>query len=410
MKQFYGIIDITTDFVSTLLCNIENGKVNIIAESTCSCNGIRKGEIIDSNAVLSSIRTSVEEVESKANAVIHTAYVYIRSMHVNFVNQIIWTKISGENKKVDENDIMKLRKKAEIFDLSDEWEIIEKTDELYCVDDKFEITNPLGMMGDRLGLVIYEIAGLKRFINFVKECFKKLNMNIDGYIPEPLLLKNKVSHVENSRGVNLLINMDTNTTDIMLIKEGKIVFLNSLHAGSYNITGDVSLGLEIPYNQAEKIVENCNTAKMSILDEDNDIPIKSTYKNNDRTILKSQIVEIIEARINEIFILGMDMILENSNFKKNDISKVILTGRHFYELKGYKEIAVDIFELPVKIIPLGNPKNPEYEICLNTAEFLSDSTQKIRSTSEIEIFSKKRPKRNDGIIERVVRAFDRFFS
>ena len=96
--------------------------------------------------------------------------------------------------------------------------------------------------------------------------------------------------------------------------------------GGDTITNDIAYVLNISTEEADKLKRQYGLALKSFIDNDNNIILTTCNDINEKnkTIKSSELVEIIEARIEEMFTLVNKDILAHG--LKQSINKVILTG------------------------------------------------------------------------------------
>lgn len=104
--------------------------------------------------------------------------------------------------------------------------------------------------------------------------------------------------------------------------------------------------LNISENEADKLKKQYGLALKSFIDNDNDI-ILNTFKEEQKVIKSSQLIEIIEARIEEIFSLVAKDI--NAQNLKSRINNVILTGQGITNISKSDMAGKIILNIPVKI-------------------------------------------------------------
>ena len=88
----------------------------------------------------------------------------------------------------------------------------------------------------------------------------------------------------------------------MYLKEIPLYIQIQFHFGGDNITNDIALVLNISEEEADKLKRQYGLALKSLIDNDNDIILNTCKDSNKNRIIKSsELIEIIEARIEEIF-------------------------------------------------------------------------------------------------------------
>lgn len=133
----------------------------------------------------------------------------------------------------------------------------------------------------------------------------------------------------------------------MCLKEVLSFTQTQFHFGGDNITNDIALVLNITDEEADRLKKQYPLALRSFIDNDNDI-ILNTYKGNSRSrsIKSSELIEIIEARIEEIFsLVNKDITAQGI---KSKINNVVLTGQGIATIHKSDMAGKIILNIPVK--------------------------------------------------------------
>lgn len=135
---------------------------------------------------------------------------------------------------------------------------------------------------------------------------------------------------------------------MVCLKENLLSIQIQFHFGGDNITNDIAVVLNISEEEADKLKRQYGLALKSFIDNDNDIILnscKSEPKN--KTIKSSELIEIIEARIEEIFsLVNKDITTQGL---KPRINNVILTGQGISNINKSDVAGKIILNIPVKI-------------------------------------------------------------
>ena len=121
--------------------------------------------------------------------------------------------------------------------------------------------------------------------------------------------------------------------------------------GGDNITNDIAVVLNISEEEADKLKRQYGLALKSYIDsdKDNDIILNTCKdeKNKNKIIKSSELIEIIEARIEEIFsIINKD--ITNQGIKSR-INNVVLTGQGIININKSDVAGKINLNIPVKI-------------------------------------------------------------
>ena len=146
----------------------------------------------------------------------------------------------------------------------------------------------------------------------------------------------------------MLLDVGAGNTDIGVFEEEKFVYTGTVPLGGDNITHDIELVLDISHEEAEKLKKQYGLALKSFIDNDNEI-ILNTCKDDTKpkTIKSSELIEIIEARVEEIFSL-VNKEISNEGIKSK-INNVILTGQGITSINKSDVAGKIVLNIPVKI-------------------------------------------------------------
>ena len=124
--------------------------------------------------------------------------------------------------------------------------------------------------------------------------------------------------------------------------------LTQFHFGGDNITNDIAVVLNISEEEADKLKRQYGLALKSFIDNDNDIILNTSKDQNKNRIIKSsELIEIIEARIEEIFtIISKDITRQGL---KHKINNVVLTGQGIVNINKSDVAGKINLNIPVKI-------------------------------------------------------------
>ena len=147
-----------------------------------------------------------------------------------------------------------------------------------------------------------------------------------------------------------ILDIGAGNTDIGVFEGSSFIYTNSIPLGGDNITNDIALVLNISEEEADKLKRQYGLALKSYIDvdKDNDI-ILNTCKNESKSkiIKSSELIEIIEARIEEMFsIINKD--ITNQGIKSK-INNVILTGQGIVNINKSDVAGKINLNIPVKI-------------------------------------------------------------
>ena len=84
LRNIYTSIDIGTDTIKILVCELLRGKINLLASSSIKSRGIKKGLITDLDEASAALKMGIDEIETKIGIRIHDVITTIPSYNASF--------------------------------------------------------------------------------------------------------------------------------------------------------------------------------------------------------------------------------------------------------------------------------------------------------------------------------------
>ena len=318
-------IDIGTSKVCCCLGQINKfNQVEILNSSSVTCEGVKKGKIVSTDAVARAIRFAVSDIEATQDFIIKSAYVNIIGKYVSIFKTKYGVKLEDKYAGVSQKNIDSLIRNVGEIEIPDGQQIIDIVPTRFITDSRIT-DDPIGIFTDSLEAEFDVIIADKMAVKNIGMAMQKAGLLIDGIVINGYAMKEIVlSEEEKKQGV-LLLDISSGSVDVSVFKENGVLYTDTIPVGGETITNDISIGLEISYQEADKLKKQYGLARVSYIDNDYSITL-STYngEKGSRTVKCSELVEIIEARVEEIFSLIKERIDENG--LKNSIFSWVIAG------------------------------------------------------------------------------------
>ena len=157
------------------------------------------------------------------------------------------------------------------------------------------------MSAVRLEVETHIVHGSATALQNLTKCVRQAGVRVDELVIASLASGEAVlSETERELGV-AVADIGAGTTDLALYMEGSPFHTSVLPLGGINVTNDVAIGLKTNLVAAEQLKLRFGTADPSSVDPDEEIPLDLMGEDGDRTALRLEVAEIIEARTREIF-------------------------------------------------------------------------------------------------------------
>lgn len=342
-------IDIGTSKTNAVVGEVNNfNQVEIIATSEYKCFGMKKSKIVDEEEIATSISKVIEEAEELANIKIHSAYVTIPGKYITIVQNSIVKEARDKYAGISTKDVTSAIMQVKDIDIPDDKVLIDIIANEFSLDNGKIIEDPVGSLSSSFTLKGQVILADKDYIKQLTNIFRKAGIEIDGIVPNVLAERGLVLDKNELKDNIMILDIGAGNTDIGVFDGDSFVYTNTIPLGGDNITSDIAYVFNISEDEADRLKKQYGLALKSFIDNDTDI-ILNTYKGEERTktIKSSELIEVIEARVEEIFTL-VNKDISNEGIKSN-INNVILTGRGITNINKSDVAGKITLNIPVKI-------------------------------------------------------------
>ena len=342
-------IDIGTSKITTVVGEVNNfNQIETVCMSKWKCSGIKKGKIINENDVAMSIAKTINDAEEEANLRINSAYVTIPGKYVTIVQNSVMKEIKDKFSGISLKDVNSAMMLVKDIELPDNKTIIDIVPEQFILEDGKVVSDPIGCLSSNFTVNAEIILADKDYVKQLHQIFKKVDLEMDGIIPVALAERNFILDSNELNDNVMLLDIGAGNTEIGIFDGNKFVYTNTIPLGGDSITNDIAVVLDISKEEAEKLQKQYGLALKSFIDNDNDIILNTCNGlSKTRTIKSSELIEVIEARIEEIFSLINKDITSQAN--KSKINNVILTGQGITNINKSDVAGKIALNIPVKM-------------------------------------------------------------
>ena len=341
-------IDIGSSSVRTVIARVfpEEEKPRIIGVGFANSTGVRKGVIVDLEEATKSINDSVEQAERTSGVAVSQAVVSIGGNHITSQHSKGVVAVGRADGEVAEDDIERVINAAQAISIPADKEIIHIIPENYALDDNKNIKDPLGMNGVRLEVDAMIVEGSTPFIRNLTKCFEQAGVAVSDFVLAPLAAaKATLTKRQKELGV-VLVDIGGGTTSVAVFEENNLLHTNILPIGGNHITNDIAIGLRTSIDVAERVKLEYGNALPKEIGKKEEINLAEIDANEEGSVSRYHVAEIIEARLEEILIL-VNKELRLIGREKLLPAGVVLTGGTV-KIPGIVDLAKNTLGLPAQ--------------------------------------------------------------
>lgn len=342
-------IDIGTSRIAAVVGEVNNfSQIEIICSSSYKCTGIKKTKIINEEEVSNSLVKVLDKIEDESGLRVNSAYVTIPGKYTTIVQNSITKEARDKYSGISLRDVQTAIMQVKDIDIPEGKVSIDIVPDKFILDTGKTTEDPVGSLSSSFTLKAQIILADKEYVRQISSIFKKAGIDVDGLVPTTLAQRNLILDNNELHDNVMILDMGAGNTDIGVFEGSSYLYTNTIPLGGNSITNDIALVLNISEEEADKLKKQYGLALKSFIDNDNDI-LLNTFKgeNRNKTIKSSELIEIIEARIEEIFSL-VNKDITNQGIKSR-INNVVLTGQGITNINKCDVAGKINLNIPVKI-------------------------------------------------------------
>lgn len=340
----FAAIDVGTTKVCTIMADTGGAAgFRVLGVGITPSQGVHRGLVVNVNEARESIRESVRRAEQIAGAKLESAIVGVTGQHIKSTNNQAAVAITRRNQTVRLEDLKRVTKVASSIEIPNERKLLHVIPRNYKIDGQEGIDNPIGMHGFRLDVETHIITAAVTSVQNLTKCIRSLGIKIDSLVLDHLASAEAVLTEDEKQTGVMIADIGGGITDIAVFKGGTIYHTSVLPVSGYQITHDISIALQIPFDLAEKIKR-----KHGSVASDQDIWQGDKALSQDGySIAYNQLSEVIKVRVEELLRLIM-LELPDKDRHKLIPSGLVITGG-CANLPGIAELAETVTHLPMRI-------------------------------------------------------------
>ena len=342
-------MDIGTSKVSVVIGEVNNfNQIEIISNCSRKCTGIKKCKIIDEEEVAKSIANVINDAEAETGFKINSSYITIPGKYVTVVQNSITKDVKDKYAGISSKDVQLALMQVKDIEIPENQSLIDIVPDKFILDNGKITEDPIGNLSSSFTLKAQIVLADKEYIKKLVSIFKRVGLDINGLVPVTLAERNLILDVNELNDNVMILDIGAGNTEIGIFEGDSYVYTNTIPLGGDNITNDIALVLNISEEESEKLKRQYGLALKSFIDNDNDILLNTVREENrNKTIKSSELIEIMEARIEEIFsLVNKDITLQNI---KPRVNNVILTGQGISNINKSDVAGKIILNIPVKM-------------------------------------------------------------
>ena len=355
-------LDIGTSMIRVAIGELEpdTGNIRIAGTASRKSAGLRNGVIVNIEDAKNAIKEAIDAAEQNAGTTVESVITAIGGSQIESQNSRGTVPVSSANKttkEISRADVERVIECATAIKVPDDREKLHVIPQNYIVDGIGEIADPIHRMGTRLEAEVHIVTAAKTIIQNIRSCISRSDYILDGVMLKTLAQTQSVCHQDEMELGSILIDLGAGTTAVLLLVKGAPIGTFSIPVGGNLVTNDISVVAGISTAAAEeiKLKSGCCWAENITPENDLDVVLPGVGGRAPEVMKRSQLTQIIQARVEQIFTLVKAALKKNIGDSIKELSgNIILTGGGAM-MDGVVDLAQKVFR--TTSVRLGVPES-----------------------------------------------------
>jgi cell division protein FtsA len=401
-------IDIGTTTVRCVVGHIDptTGTPTVVGVGQAPNHGMRKGVVANLAGPAQAIDDALGEAERMSGYQVDSASMSINGAHILSTKADGMIAVGAMDHEINHEDLRRIEEVATIGKVPANREILEVVPHSYRLDGQDNIKDPIGMTGTRLEINANVVSSLAPHLNNLQRSAEMAKVAPHIITPSVLAAARAVLNEQQMENGVAVVDMGGATTSIAVFEEGDLQFVGIVPVGGNNITNDLAIGLKTDPEIAEQVKISHATA----ISREKKEKISIKHEKETHSFESSDVDEIIEARLEEIF-QAIQKELKKAGRAGQLPSGVVLAGGSA-KIKGIAEYAKEKLGLAARV---GKAKGyggvaehieePQFAAAVGLMLIDSQDSQHSQHTSKHAIGGKAAIKNASGMISKFLDKF-----
>jgi len=303
-EDSFGIVELGNLKIRCLIFKINNREAEILSTHINSSEGIHNDVVVNLEKATNVIRSCISNAEKKAK-------VSLKKINVIFEQpDFLCTKFSKQKKidgsKIHKDDIEFLLKEAkkQLILNDSKQSVIHIFNHNYIVDDKKFSQEPINVYADSLTHEISFITAPKNNLKNINQAFIDCDIEISRFISRTFSLGVQLLDYKELEFGSAILDLGYEKISLGLFKNLAIVHSITFPIGINHMVKDISKVCSLNLDESENIVFNIDFSlqnNQKLFDKNNYLKKNYFINSNYRKISQNLILNVIKARLDEIF-------------------------------------------------------------------------------------------------------------
>ncbi len=323
----------------------------VIGAATTRSRGVRFGEINAMQETERAIRTAVQAAQKMAK--IRVDHVIACFAGAEPRSYGLGGTVSLEGNTVSEQDVARVLASCEAPDYGAQREVLHAQPVNFALDHRSGLADPRGQMGQALSTDMHMLTVDAMAVQNLAHCVRRCDLELAG-VASSAYVSGMAALVEDEQELGAAcIDMGGGATSISVFLKKHMIYADAVRMGGDHVTGDISMGLQVPLTIAERIKTFNGGVVATGIDDRDMIALQGEtgdWEHDSRKVSRAELIGIMRPRVEEI-LEEVRARLDVAGFDNLPSQQIVLTGAGS-QIPGLDGLATKILGQQVR---LGRP-------------------------------------------------------
>lgn len=298
----------------------------VIGAATTRSRGVRFGEVHAMQETERAIRTAVQAAQKMANVRVDHVIACLSGARPSSYG--LEGAVDIEGGTVTDGDIGRVMAACDVPDYGVDREVLHAQPVNFALDHRSGLNDPRGQVGNKLTTDLHMLTVDRIALQNLYFCVKRCDLELAG-LASSAYVSGISALVEDEQELgSACIDLGGGATGISIFMRKHMIYADAVRMGGDHVTGDISMGLQIPTATAERIKTFYGGVMATGMDDREMIEIggeTGDWEHDRRTVSRAELIGIMRPRVEEI-LEEVRLRLDAAGFEHLPSQQIVLTG------------------------------------------------------------------------------------
>ncbi len=232
-------------------------RMEVLSYAETESSGIKRSSVYDVESLSNSIKTVLDELRDDTGLEINSVSISVGGHNIK--SSTVFNQIEFEEKTITKEDLERFFKQAAEKVFEDEghnkYRILYKETYNMKVNNGNIIKDPIGKQGKSLQANVHIVYIDEAEVEQYVEAINMLGVEVSGIYLKPYMANMGTLNGKNTQLGVVLVDIGYESTDVILIKNSKAIYVKSIPVGEYHFISDLHHMLNTSMELAKGIFE-----------------------------------------------------------------------------------------------------------------------------------------------------------